>query len=511
MQAAAQRSIRIAVDRDGLSAHLIATDVDPGLVNRDNIVSSLKELGIPVSDTVLACIEQVEDAARRGELPDAPVLLARGQAPVEGTGASFQLAPELLGEAEPAADSPEQRTDYYRSQIVTVSAEQVIGTWTPPVLPTPGLDVFGKPVVLPPPLQSVQPGKNVRLAEDGSSLLASVAGKLHLTRYQISVLPVVEISGDVDFSTGNIESTTDVLVNGTVRDTFHVQSAGSITVRGAIEASEVSAGTELQVNGGIASRGQGQVRAGAEVFTKFCNEARVEAGGDITITREAMNSILRTQGRLLVPRGKLLGGRAYAREGGLVAQLGNEANLKTTIALGVDPLALAQIAQAEQEIQKKLEAVSKIRQSVQPLMAQLKRLTPAQREKATELLYQADAMEQEIRQQEQQRKAALELAAPGGREIALTVQRIAYPGVSIVFGDRVTSLHKERKGPFKLVRRIHNRVEEILLVDKISGSITVLPSREYDAQDAANDFGTMAGGQALDGTGSPADIVQVSA
>ncbi|HOA71892.1 MAG TPA: FapA family protein [Phycisphaerae bacterium] len=487
MAAVAQRSIRVAVARDGIRAHLITTDVDPGLITRENIISCLRELGIPVSDDVMARIVEAEKAARAEALPAEPMLLAEGRDPVPGTGATFEFLPELV--SQPTSDSTDERADYYRSQILTVEAGQAFGTLTPEVPAVPGVDVYGKPVQPPVPVRSVHLGKNVQLGDDGRRVIACVRGKVHLTRYQVSVLPVVEVDEDVDFSTGNVDATCDVLINGTVRDTFRVKSGGSITVRGAIEAAEVEAATDLQVNGGIASRGQGRIVVGGEVFTKFCNEADIRAKGDITINREALNSRLRTDRRLLIPRGKLIGGRAYARCGAEIFELGNEANVKTIIAVGIDPLALVQAAEAAESIRKKMEAITKIRQTVQPLMAQLKRLSPAQRERATELLYQADAMEQEVREQEKQIAAALEPVTPDGREVTLVVQKIAYPGVSIILGDRIVPLHKERKGPFKVVRRVHQRVEEVLLIDKISGSVTVLGGREYDAKAAQADFG----------------------
>lgn len=487
MSAVAERSIRIAVSRNGIRAHLIATDVDPRLITRQHILASLQESKIPVSEEVMARIMKIEQDVREGHVPAEPILLAEGRDPAEGTGAVFELAGELIQAGQPAENSDEQ-ADFHRSQILTVTAETLIGKLEPAVPAVPGLDVHGKPVHAPPPLRSMQLGSNVRLAEDGVSVVATTAGKIHLTRYQVGVVPVVEIEGDVDFSTGNIDSASDVLINGTVRDSFAVKSAGSITLRGAIEAADVQAGTDLQVNGGIASRDQGKVVAGGELFTKFLNEARVEVAGDVTIVREALNSHVRTDGRLLIEHGKLIGGHAYAREGAVITQVGNEANVKTAIALGVDPLALIEAAAADEAIKKKLEAIAKIRQNVQPLMAQLKRLTPAQRERATELLYQADEMEQEIAEQERKKKAALQPATRDGREVSLTVQKIAYAGVNIIFGDRLTTLHNKRKGPFKVVRRQHNRVEEILLIDKISGSVSVLNSREFDPKSAAADF-----------------------
>jgi uncharacterized protein (DUF342 family) len=270
-----------------------------------------------------------------------------------------------------------------------------------------------------------------------------------------------------------------VLINGTVRDSFSVKSKGSITIRGAIEGAQVDAGTDLQVNGGIASRGQGKIVAAGEVFARFCNDCTIEAGGDVTITREALSGHIRTHGRLVLERGKLIGGKVWAREGADIFQLGNETNVRTEIALGVDPLDLLEVIKSDEAVKKKQEAIAKIRQNVQPLMAQLKRLTPAQRERATELLYQADSMEQEIQEAQKRKTAALKPAIAGGREVRLFVQKIAYPGVNIVFGDKVTTLHKERKGPFMIVRRLQDRVEEILLVDKLSGSVATLNSREY--------------------------------
>ena len=485
MPALAERSIRINVSRDGLCAQLVTTDVDPARITEQSITSALQQLKIPIDPPLILLLKQIDQAARSGQVSAEPILLAEGRVPVEGTDARFELAGELAPPAEEELNE-EARADFHRSLILTVDAGTTIGTLVPEVPPVHGVDVFGKPITAAAKSRSIKLGSNLQLAADNRSVVATAPGKVHITRQEISVLPVVEVAADVDFSTGDVEAGTDVLINGTIRDSFHVTSSRSITVRGAIEGAEVHAGTELQVNGGIASRNQGKIIAGGEIFTKFCNDTRLEAGGDITVAREALNSTIRTQGRLLILPGKLIGGKAYAREGAEIYQLGNEANIKTEIALGVDPLALLEVARADELIHKKQEAIAKIRQSVQPLMAQLKRLTPAQRERATELLYQADSMEQEVTAHQQQRTAALR-GSSEGHELVLAVHKAAYAGASIIFGDKVATLHQERKGPFKVVCRAENRVEEILLIDKVSGSVSVLGSREYrpHAEDAS--------------------------
>lgn len=488
MATVTQRPVRIAIAKDGLTAHLITANGDPAQVTSENIISTLREDGLHVDEKVRERVDQIEQIARSGQLPGEPVLLVEGQPASKGSRATFELSADLLPDSQSDPRNSYQRTDFYRSQILTVPAGQVIGRLVPAVAPAPGMDVFGRPIPPPPCGRSVQLGLNVELAEDRTTVVAKVAGKVHLTSYQIAIVPVVEIAEDVDFSTGNVDASTDVLINGTIRDAFRVKSSASITVRGAIEAAEVHAGTDIQVNGGVASHGQGCLRANGEVFTKFCNEARVEAGGNITIIREAVNSNLRTTGQLFITQGKLLGGRAYARNGAVVNQAGNEANVRTVIAVGVDPLAIAGTACEDEQINTKLQTIDKIRQSVKPLMDHLKRLTPVQRERATELLCQADAMEQEVREQEQKKAEALQQGGADEAEVAVTIGKIVHPGVIVVIGNRMTPLHKARKGPFKIVRRVYNRIEELLLIDKISGSVSVLPSREYTAEAAAADF-----------------------
>jgi hypothetical protein len=324
-------------------------------------------------------------------------------------------------------------------------------------------------------------GENIRIDADGKTLIATKAGKVLLTQRNISVLAIVEISGDVDFSTGNVDSPTDVLIVGTVRDTFAVKSAKSVSVRGAIEAANVEAGTDVQVSGGIAGRDQGRVRAGGQIASKFCNEAHLEAGGDVNITRECVSSYVHTLGRLTIARGRLIGGFAYAREGAEIKVLGNEAEKPTKIALGADPAVIAQALQIDETIKKKIEACAKIREKVQPLMAQIKRLTPQQRERATELMYQADQIEAEIHEHEQQKRQML---ASNSSQVgsSLRVTSIVYPGVKVIFGDKMAIFRNERKGPIKIERRCMDRVDEICLIDECSGSLTSMPSYKYKSE-----------------------------
>ncbi|NLX14518.1 MAG: DUF342 domain-containing protein [Phycisphaerales bacterium] len=473
-----ERSIRLTVSKDQVRAYLLAGDANPETVTRELIETKLKEMGIAVSPEVAERIDKAVAAAKAGELTPEPLLLVEGRDPKPGVGAVFSYLEKEDGENTP---TPENETvDLYQSRILLVAEGETIGQLAPEVPAEYGMDVFGKPVPGDQPLQSMQLGENVKLADDGRAVIATTTGKVHLTREYVSVVPVVEVPGDVDFETGNIEAPIDVLVNGTIREGFQVDSKKSITVRGAIEAAKIKAGTELKVNGGIVSRSEYLVSAGGEVFTKFCNDAHIQAGGDLTITRESLGSRLYVNGCLHIPRGALIGGRAYARQGAEIKEIGNAANVKTEVAIGVDPEVYVDTRRIDELIKKKRDAAAKIREKVQPLMAMLKRLTPQQREKATELMYEADNLDAEVENLEKQKTQMLiDKSPPPGQEVALEVHSIIFPGVKVVIGDRATQFHKERRGHFRISRRVLKRVEEIVLVDMASGSVTPLPSFEY--------------------------------
>lgn len=63
-----------------------------------------------------------------------------------------------------------------------------------------------------------------------SGLIATMDGHLEYSNGAFYVRPVLEIRGDVDYSTGNIDFIGDVQIAGDVRENFSVRATGSITV-----------------------------------------------------------------------------------------------------------------------------------------------------------------------------------------------------------------------------------------------------------------------------------------
>jgi hypothetical protein len=112
-------------------------------------------------------------------------------------------------------------------------------------------------------------------------------------------------------------------------------------------------------------------------------------------------------------------------------------------------------------------------------MSNLKRLTPVQKERATELLFTADNMDAEMSEAETQRSQMIQ-AARASKPPAVLVSKIIYPGTTVRMGHRHIVFQTELKGPVRIEKRKMEGVTEFVAVSQASGSVTVLKSAGVD-------------------------------
>lgn len=446
-------------------------------VTPEEVKAALETEGIVINDYVAERIEalgtSIDDATEEpGRFP-----IAKGQPPVEGKDGEFTWHESLERIRQDwQGDAP---INYYTlNSIVTAEKDQPIGTITRARPGTNGFDVYGKTLKPDYKPSEVQLDQSVRLADDGSlTVFSNPAGKVIYADLKLSIDEVITIRGDVDFESGNIDSTVHVDVQGCIRDLFSVESAKSITVVGVIEAANLRASDDVVVCGGILGRAKGTVEAEGEIVAKFCVEADLRAKGDIKIVKEVMNSRIRCESKLLIGHGSIIGGEVYACEGVEAAVLGSEANVRTSITVGIHPDVLRQVAPINAELKTKREASERVHQTLTPLLAELRRLTPTQKKQATELLMKVRTLVTEIQEAQAKRDEIIQ----AGRAIGVPYVYASYmvrQGVSIRIGRRHTIFHDGMKGPVKIEKRKVDNVTEFVAVNELSGSITVLPSAE---------------------------------
>lgn len=460
-----------------------------------DVIQALEAAKVQITDAVRARAEEavvswtnMHAGAAPGEAVYPDMLLAECPPPKDAEDGRFECAPELHGH-RPAPDENAQIDYFAVNAIVTVAAGTVVGKLYPPKNGQPTTDVFGMPI--PPRVATgmqVRLGSGLALVDGGDGdVVAATAGRVVEEEGSVRLNEVLEIPGDVDFSSGSLDAVVDVTVQGTIRANFHVRTKKSLTVGRLIEAADVEVGGDVAVRGGVfGHEDAGSLRAGGNVSASFFNETRVEVDGDVTFDKEILNSRVRVKGRIIGERGTVIGGDIYAREGITVRVLGSDACVATSVTVGTDLRKLRRAKRLEKEVREFQKSAEQVRQTIQPLMANVKRLLPEQRERVTELMCKADEVDMRAADAETERsKLLMEAAAHNGA--SLYVSEALHPGVHVVIDAREFHVSKLMHGPIRIELRKINNITQVAAVNQRTGSVTVIPATDVDLVSCGSD------------------------
>ena len=239
--------------------------------------------------------------------------------------------------------------DLFRS----VSENEVILTRIPPAPAIVGKTVLGKDIPARPARDTrVVLGKNVKLVVEMGieKVLATSSGQVmveqRVNSLMVQIIPVLLISKDVDYSTGNINFKGAVDIRGSVLTGFSVIATGNVIIHGLIEPeAKVTAGGDLVVYKGILGTGKSddksEVKSFGNLQALYAENACLTAEGDIFL-RTAMNCRIHTSKNLLVERA-LIGGTVNAFRAIEAGEIGNDINMHTFVQSGVSHAAITRI------------------------------------------------------------------------------------------------------------------------------------------------------------------------
>ena len=280
-------------------------------------------------------------------------------------------------------------------------------------------------------------GRNTEISEDGNALVALADGHVEFTGRGFQVKPVLDIPGNVDFSTGNIKFLGDVNIKGDVLTGFTVRAMGSIWVGGVIEAgSTVEAGGDLTVVKGILGDGTTTVRAQRCVFSKYIENATIYVRENLQ-TDAIINGGIYCDGEVLVRsgRGVIMGGRVWAAKKVSATTVGSKSERRTSIVLGGLPCTSFEREQVRREL-KELE-IEQERLECQPD-------NPAKASLLSKVRMKLSTTELRLQQLEEDLHDIKETL--GGKEDEGRLEcGVAYAGTEIRFGEEMLRLHREER------------------------------------------------------------------
>jgi len=467
--------VKVIVAPDHLKAWVrVNPGILPAQISRQHIVDAVKAAKIAWNEFVESRVDELFARLQSGEVPKEDWLVAEGRPPVQPVDAKFEWAERFRKKFEQQVDPDADRISHYeRNTLITVQAGEPIGRIIPAQHGRPGVGVHGNELAVKKKPVEILLGENVTLGEDGQTVYAAVNGRVVIGGNKIWVDPVLEIPGDLDFSVGNIDASVDVHIKGSVKDLFRVKTTKNITVEQHVEAAHLEAGGDITVKGGIHGRQKAEIKAGGSIEAKICDSASIQAEGDLKFHKECIACKVFVRGKVVARSGTIIGGHVHARQAVEVQNIGSQGSVKTLISVGVPISVLEKAQKMASEAKGLTTAARKIRGTVEPLLREMRRLTPQQRERATELMFQADDLEAKAKDLEQRREEMVAAETPGEEPYVLVTGRL-YSNVTIVISGRAATMSMEMKGPLKIVSRKMAGVTTLVAVDQVSGSATTL-------------------------------------
>ncbi|OQA87230.1 MAG: hypothetical protein BWY28_02065 [bacterium ADurb.Bin236] len=331
-------------------------------IDKSDILSYLKRNEITTGIMVDAIDKIIKDGLYNQDL-----VIAKGQRPEDGQDGEIEYFFDInAGKPKPKVDE-EGEVDFKELNLFhKCKAGDPLARKKPATPGRPGITIYGAPIAqragrdIPTPI-----GLNTKPApSDPNLILAAVDGQPKLTSNKVNVIPVVEIPGDVDYSTGNIDFTGSVHVRGSVLSGFTIRAMGDIQIGGSVEICTIECGGNMIVKQGILGQDKALIVCRGNLTAKFIDKATVYADGDIYVDESIMYSKISSSGKVVLSgkKGFIMGGVTRAAKSVSCNQVGTPTQTPTFIEVGGSPTLREELDKMQNEIkdaEKQVEMQSK--------------------------------------------------------------------------------------------------------------------------------------------------------
>ena len=282
-------------------------------------------------------------------------LIARGRHPRHGQDGELVYNFDITGESNHPKILADGTVDYKQIDYFTpIKAGETLAYRTNPTEGEVGCDVTNRPVSQKPGkvAPKLSRGKNVFITDDEMELKAQTSGQLVVSGKTLSISPVLDIRGDVGYETGNVDFEGSVNIGGSVLSGFLVVANGNIEVKGVVEAATLKASGAINLYGGIQGRFKGRVEAGGSIFTKFAQNARIIAEGNV-ISNALLHCNVNSNSSVILEgdNGFIAGGTVFAADEIRAKTIGSYMGVRTEIKVGGNP----EIASRYEHVKKEYE------------------------------------------------------------------------------------------------------------------------------------------------------------
>ena len=339
---------------------MLITPDDGGEYTIESLQKALDDRGVKYGIDEAALTELIDEKKYGVE-----TLVAQGTEPVDGKDGYYDYNFNCNFDKKPLI-RPDGTEDYWSvKSIESVVQDQVIAEYHPCVEGMDGKTVTGKPIPAKRGREQLPlKGKGFERKDD-NTYVALMSGKIETQNDRVVILPVHELSGNADLSSGNIDFHGDVVIHGSVESGVIVKASGTITVDGIVEACTLEAGKDIILRSGMLGGNKASVKTKGSITAKFFEFTRIECAGDIRAD-VLMDCQVQCFGKIIMngKRGSIIGGLTHGVCGIEVTTLGNDAEKKTVIMAGGRPGGDAKLRQTVTTIQELSQGLAQIEEGL---------------------------------------------------------------------------------------------------------------------------------------------------
>lgn len=370
-----------------------------------------------------------------------PVLIAQGKCPVDGYDAEMNYNFKLEADTKPQLND-DGTVDFHKLDIINkVKVGDVVATIKPENPGETGMDIKGS-ILKPKKVyrKIFKYNKNLKVSEDGLSLISLANGHVSLSGERICVSDEYEIKTDVDNSTGDINFEGNVHIFGNVLSEFKINATGDVIVNGVVEGAEIIAGGNIVLQRGIQGMNKGFLQAGGNITSNFIENATVKAGKDVD-TDAILHSKVTASGNINVHgrNGYIIGGYVRAGAQFTAKNIGSQMGTQTIVAAGTDPEMVITVNNLKKQLNKEIEEKQQL-QSIINQITKKRQMNGSLDAHKTQLLQKTMKnmilLEGSIKKnrEEYQEKKEMIIA---NEDAAIKVLGAIYPGTKIEIGDNI--------------------------------------------------------------------------
>jgi len=373
--------------------------------------------------------------------------IARGDTPGKGIDSRFELHFDLAGDKAPVVGD-DGYIDYKNLNLISNAvAGQPLAKKIPAAAGDPGITVTGQKV--PGKIgkdKSLPKGANTVISEENPDLLlAAKDGAITFANNLISIDNIHKVSSDVDTATGNVDFVGSLQISGDIKAGFQVKAAGNIEISKNIEDARVISGGSVVAKGGFVGSGKGLIEAAEDVFVKYVENQKINAGNDVNIGGEAMNSKIIAKNAVILKGQKavIVGGSVSAGKLIEASIIGSEFGTPTIVRAGYNIELMDELNKIENEIDRLNSDNERIKKALYTLVRlELdNKINAAQKAAMKQLKDQQVEIPDHVEQLEK-RKEELVAKLNENKKAKIEVKNTVYPGTTVQIGVLKREINK---------------------------------------------------------------------